>query len=175
MSKTLKSNWLNLLTIFLFVLAVAGFALYFTKPTFQAERVPGFNLNKFDGSLERLENLRGKPIVLNFWAEWCIFCRDEMPIMQKIYEKNKDTDLVFLGVHRSETEKKEVGEAFAKSVGVTYELVSDPKDRLFNYFGGGAQTVPITIFINRDGFVETKVVGPRSEEEFQILVEKILN
>ncbi len=174
MQKPVPPRSVNFFLILFAILALAGFVLYFQKPTRQVERVPGFTLQKFDGTIIRSENLHGRPIVMNFWASWCEPCRWEMPGIEKVYQEYKDKGLVVLGVHRTETENKEVGEKFAKSLGITYELVSDPKNRLFDYFGGGSQVIPITVFINREGFVEVKVIGPRSEPEFRALVEKII-
>lgn len=112
--------------------------------------------------------------MMNFWAAWCEPCRWEMPALEKIHQQYKDKGLIVLGIHRTETEDQKTGEEFARSIGITYELISDPKNRMFDYFGGGAQVIPITIFINREGFIEIKVVGPRTEEEFRAIVEKIL-
>lgn len=165
--------WISI-SIVLAITTAVGFALYAAKPTYKEERVPGFPLLKFDGAMWNLEEFRGKPVVLNFWAAWCIFCRKEMPDLERVHRAYKDRGVIVLGIHRSETEEKSVGEEFARSVGTTYPLVIDINDRMFNYFGKGAPTVPITVFINRDGYVEERVVGPRTEDQFRLLVEKIL-
>lgn len=168
-----KKTWIYV-SIFLTTAAAVGFTLYIAKPSYEGERVPGFPLTTFDGTMWYLEEFRDRPIVMNFWAAWCVFCRKEMPDLERIYQAYRDKGVIVLGIHRSETEKKSVAEEFAKSVGATYPLIVDINDRMFNYFGKGAPTVPITVFINREGYVVERVVGPRTEEQFRILVERIL-
>ncbi|MBI4134506.1 MAG: TlpA family protein disulfide reductase [Candidatus Sungbacteria bacterium] len=165
---------INALIIVALAAALFGFTLYYRASRPESERVPSFPLKKFDGTVLALEDLRGQPVVLNFWAAWCVFCRDEMPIMETIHRAYRGRGLIVLGVHRTSTEDISVGEEFAKSIGVTYDLIQDTNDRLFNYFGGGAPTVPITVFIDRDGFVREKIIGPRSETQFRKFVEEIL-
>ena len=92
-----------------------------------------------------------------------------MPDLERIHQKYKDQGLVVLGIHRDEVDDHDVAEQFAREeIKVTYPLVVDVKDRMFNFFGKGLTVMPMTIFINKDGFVETRVIGPRTEEEFEL-------
>jgi len=60
------------------------------------EPAPDFKLQNLDGQYISLSDLRGKPVLLNFWATWCKFCRDEMPYLQQVYEEWSGKGLVVL-------------------------------------------------------------------------------
>lgn len=163
-----------LLYTFFCVVIVSLILLYLQKPTLRADKVPGFGLEDFNGNITRLEEYRGRPIILNFWAAWCIACRSEMPIFEKIYQKYKRNGLVVLGVHRTGTEEQEVAITFAQEVGVSYPMIKDERTRIFNYFNQGLTAIPTTVFIDRDGYISVRVIGPRTEKEFFALVQDIL-
>lgn len=165
-------HWVVFSTILFAFLTIIGFTLYLKKPTYTVERIPSFSLKMFDGAFVPLENFRGKPMVLSFWAGWCVYCQDEMPTLEKMYQKYKDQGLIIYGVHRSSTEDIKVAQDFAKSVGVTYPLIEDKNDFIYRYFN--VVGLPVTIFINKDGFVEDKILGPRTEAQFDVLIKRIM-
>ena len=65
---------------------------------------PDFTLTTFDGQTYKLSELKGKPVVLNFWASWCIPCRDEAPALQRAWETYKDRGVLVLGVDYVDTD-----------------------------------------------------------------------
>lgn len=129
-------------------------------------------MRTFEGKVLYMDELRGHPLVLNFWAAWCIYCKTEMPIMEKLQNEFKDSGLMVLGVHRSETESRDVGWEHAKKYGITYTLAEDKGGNIFKYFSQGINFVPMTVFIDRNGKVVERIVGPRSEETFRHLFEE---
>jgi thiol-disulfide isomerase/thioredoxin len=64
-----------------------------------ARQAPQFTLTLFDGKEIRLEDFRGKAVVINFWASWCIPCRAEAPALESAWQKHKERGVVFLGVN----------------------------------------------------------------------------
>src|SRR5581483_7895462 len=63
-----------------------------------------FNLPRFDGGTLRLADLKGQPVMINFWASWCVPCREEAPILQQTWEEYRDKGVVFVGVDIWDTE-----------------------------------------------------------------------
>jgi cytochrome c biogenesis protein CcmG/thiol:disulfide interchange protein DsbE len=130
---------------------------------------PTFVLERLDTEgLLNLRSLRGKAIVLNFWASWCIPCKDEAPVLQQTYEKYKQRGLVVLGVNTQDFR----GDArrFMKRFGLTYPVVFDGKGSTLGRYG--VTGFPETYFVDRTGkLVGTRIAGgidiERNEAEFR--------
>jgi cytochrome c biogenesis protein CcmG/thiol:disulfide interchange protein DsbE len=120
---------------------------------------PPFTLERLDaagaGKQLSLADLAGKPVVVNFWASWCIPCKDEAPVLQKTYEKYRSRGLVVLGIDAQDFRKD--GRHFMKRFGVTYPVVYDGKGSTLGKWG--VTGFPETFFVNRSG----KLVGERIE------------
>ena len=167
------------LAVLLAVILAFSTAFYFVWQQGEArflvgEKAPNFALRGFDGGVVYMEELRGKPVVLNFWASWCIFCRKEMEALQSLQQEYKDRGLMVIGVHRSETESKELGLEFAREHGATYALVEDPNDNIFRYFSGVSNIVPLTVLIDREGIVVDRLIGPRREDQFREIIGRLV-
>lgn len=79
---------------------------------------PDFTLPLFEGGEIILSDLQGQVVVINFWASWCIPCRDEAPFLEQVWRKYRDQGVVFLGVDYLDTNKE--AQAFLEEFGVTY-------------------------------------------------------
>ena len=172
MADFLKKNWIWIALVAALVAGNVWFVTQGRRDTGLSERVPNFALRKFDGGAIYMEELRGRPVLLYFWAAWCIFCDKEMPMLERFTKEFPE--LVVIGVHRSETESREVAVKYAEERGITYPLVADPHDNIFNYFVGGSNIVPLSVLIDREGFVVDRIVGPRYEDQFRALIEGLL-
>ncbi len=117
---------------------------------------PAFTLDRLDrdGQLG-VADLRGKAVVVNFWASWCIPCRDEAPVLQKTYERYRDRGLVVLGVDVNDF--RQDARRFMGRYGVTYPVVYDGKGSTVGKWG--VRGFPETFFVDRTG----KLVGERIE------------
>ncbi len=118
---------------------------------------PDFELERLDGGTVRLSDLRGKVVLLNFWATWCVPCREEMPLLAQIYRDYHGQGLEILGVNL--TSQDEVGEVrqFVKEFDLPFPILLDHNaraERAYRIFG-----VPTTVFITREGIVHRVVVG----------------
>ena len=115
---------------------------------------PGFTLERLDrpGTLS-LASLRGKPLIVNFWASWCIPCKDEAPVLQETYERYRSQGLVVVGVDAQDF--REDAKRFAKRFGMTYPLVYDGKGSTLGKWG--VVGFPETFFVDRRG----NIVGER--------------
>ena len=117
---------------------------------------PAFTLDRLDrdGQLG-MGDLKGKAVVVNFWASWCVPCRDEAPVLQKTYERYRDQGLVVLGVDVNDF--RQDARRFMKRYGLTYPVVYDGKGSTVGKWG--VRGFPETFFVDRTG----KLVGERIE------------
>ena len=117
---------------------------------------PAFTLDRLDrdGQLA-VADLKGKAVVVNFWASWCIPCRDEAPVLQKTYERYRDRGLVVLGVDVNDF--RQDARRFMKRYGLSYPVVYDGKGSTVGKWG--VRGFPETFFVDRTG----KLVGERIE------------
>lgn len=117
---------------------------------------PAFTLDRLDANGRlALSDLRGKAVVVNFWASWCIPCREEAAVLQKTYERYRDQGLVVLGVDVNDF--KADARRFMKRYGVTYPVVYDGKGSTVGKWG--VRGFPETFFVDRTG----TLVGERIE------------
>lgn len=126
----------------------------------ETPEAPAFALERLDGNGElALESLRGKTVVLNFWASWCGPCRDEMPLLQQGSERWKGRDVVFVGIDIDDLRSD--ARAFLERFGVTYVNVYDGKSSTVGRYG--VTGVPETYFIDAAGKIRYRIAGPVEE------------
>ena len=116
---------------------------------------PGFTLKGLDGQEVSLSDLRGKPVLLNFWASWCGPCRLEMPFLQQIYEKWTGEGLVLLAVNLQEDQN--TVQEFVRNGGFTFPILLSPGNEVplaYNIRG-----IPATFFIDADGIIRDIKIG----------------
>lgn len=117
---------------------------------------PSFQLPTLDGRTVRLEEFRGKVLFLNFWATWCPPCREEMPSMQRIYERFRQRPFAMLAI--SEDAFVDPVHEFSKSLGLTFPIALDRNGHLPEKYG--VTGYPETFIIDPSGIVLRHVVGP---------------
>ena len=124
-------------------------------PRGSTRRRPAFTLSRLDATDGKLSlaELKGKPVVVNFWASWCIPCKDEAPALQKTYEKYKAQGLTVLGIDAQDFRGD--ARSFAKRYGLTYPVVYDGSGSTLGKWG--VTGFPETFFVDRSG----KLVGER--------------
>jgi peroxiredoxin len=161
-------------TIALVVLLAAG-ALWVV---FGAERpapavgeghpAPDFTLPVLDGPEQSLSALRGRVVLLNFWATWCKPCEEEMPAMQRLHASLAGDDFALLAV--SVDDGDEEVRAFRDRLALTFPILRDPEKRA----SGAYQTFrfPESWLIDRNGVVVARYIGPRAWDE-PVYVERI--
>lgn len=121
---------------------------------------PDFKGTTTDGRTVSLDSLRGKVVLLNFWASWCIECRPEMPMFERLHREFAARGLSVVGINAREG--IEAIRAYAKELRLTFPLVLDPKGEINAAYG--VIGLPATFLIGRDGRAVARTVGPRDWE-----------
>jgi len=103
-------------------------------------------------------DLRGKVVLVNFWATWCAECRPEMPMLEELHRDFAPQGLVVIGVNARE--QKEAIRLYAGGLGLTFPLVLDPEGKINALYG--VVGVPTTFLVGRDGRAVAFAVGPRA-------------
>jgi thiol-disulfide isomerase/thioredoxin len=124
------------------------------------------NAKTLDGQKVHLRDLRGKLVVLNFWATWCGPCRQELPMLVKTAQATGNPDLVFIAVSVDDSKTRAKVPDSVHQFGITFPVwVGASGDDVYNLSKGEA--VPATIFIDRDGTIEARVSGEIRESELK--------
>jgi len=116
---------------------------------------PGFTLPRYHGGKLSLTDLRGKAVVLNFWASWCGPCRDEAPLLERVWRGYRDRGVVVVGVNIQDLEP--AARKFLQEFQITYPNVRDGDGRIAKKYG--VTGVPETFFIDRSGRIVQKFPG----------------
>ncbi len=137
---------------------------------------PAFALPTTDGKLIHLSDLRGRAVVLSFWATWCGPCKIEMPWLVELQNQYGPQGLQVVGVDVKDDAPMEDVTAFTKDLGVDYPILvgrREEQDAIGNDYGG-LPFLPTTVFITRDGKVSQKTIGLTSKSEIEESIRKIL-
>jgi len=118
---------------------------------------PPFAVRTFEGKVVRLSDLRGKPVVLDFWATWCRPCRAAMPHLDAVQKRFGETRLVVIGLSVDDADENQGVRRFARDLGVSFRL-GMANDKVLDLYGP-IRSLPTTVFINRQGEVVRRVKG----------------
>jgi cytochrome c biogenesis protein CcmG/thiol:disulfide interchange protein DsbE len=135
------------------------------------ERAPAFALADLDGQPVRLEDYAGRPVLLNFWASWCVPCVTEFPLLAAELRDHADEGLAVVGiVYR---DRSEAARTFGEQHGADWPLVMDPGEavaRAYGVFGP-----PQSWLIDPDGRVFSRQIGPYSADELAADIDRLLS
>lgn len=122
------------------------------------DEAPNFALRDLAGHVVSLSQLRGKVVLLNFWATWCGPCRVEMPAMEQLYRTLPRGEFEILAVS-TDPQGAAVTRPFQREMGFTFPILHDSEYRVGLTYG--ARTIPITFMVDRRGIVRQKIFGAR--------------
>ena len=133
---------------------------------------PDFSGLTADGQKVSLAGLSGRVVLLNFWATWCLECRPEMPMFERLHREFSAQGLAVVGINARE------GTAtireYAKELGLTFPLISDPTGKINSAYG--VIGLPTTFLIGRSGQAVALAIGPRewSGKQARALIQALL-
>jgi cytochrome c biogenesis protein CcmG/thiol:disulfide interchange protein DsbE len=142
--------------ILLVVLLVALFARgSATSPTAIGAVAPDFSVTDLDGNPIHLADLGGQPVIVNFWASWCVPCIEEFPLLRDAAARHAEDGLVVVGIVYQD--RTQAARDFMARNGATWAAAADPDGRVADAYGILAP--PETFFIGRDGRIAARVLG----------------
>ena len=131
---------------------------------------PDFTLTTFDGRAITLSQLRGQVVVVNFWASWCVPCRQEADYLERTWRKYQDRGVVFIGVNWVDTDKE--ARVFLDEFGITYINGPDLGTRIAQAYR--IRGIPETFFVDKAGQLSGIKIGPFAPPELENRIEELL-
>jgi cytochrome c biogenesis protein CcmG, thiol:disulfide interchange protein DsbE len=125
------------------------------SPTEIGKVAPDFSLTTLDGEPISLADLRGRPVIVNFWASWCVPCLEEFPLLAEAHERHADEGLAVVGVVYQDTSL--AARTFLERHGAAWPSAADPDGRAADAYGILAP--PETFLIDRDGRIAARALG----------------
>jgi thiol-disulfide isomerase/thioredoxin len=125
---------------------------------------PSWQLKDVDGKVVGSDQFKDKLVVVDFWATWCVPCREEIPGYIELQKKYAKDGVVFLGISMDE-QGPEVVKQFIEKFGINYPVVIGDETTTAAY--GGVEYLPTTFIIDRAGTVRERKVGPESQRDFE--------
>lgn len=141
-----------LLTISLFALSGQSQAQDVNGPVRIGSPAPDFRLTSLKGESKSLAQYRGKIVLVNFWASWCPYCRDEMPSMDRLIKLFPKGDVVVLAINV----EKRIPEKYLRAP-LSFDFLSDASGQVQQRYG--ANRLPDTLIVDRTGIVRQRVAG----------------
>ncbi|HTJ87498.1 MAG TPA: TlpA disulfide reductase family protein [Terriglobales bacterium] len=127
----------------------------------QSRQQADFTLTDLDGKAWNLKDLKGKVVLLNFWATWCPPCRKEMPDLEMLYRRFGAQGLIILGI---DDEEAETVKPFIAQQGITYPVLLDPGRKVNTLFQ--IEGIPKTFVYDRDGKIVAQSIDMRTGKQF---------
>jgi peroxiredoxin len=133
---------------------------------------PAFSLPDLDGRTVTVPaDLRGKAVIVHFWADWCQFCLEEMPALDALYQQYRDKGLMIIAVNVGQS--ADAARAYVKRVKISYPVVLDGDSRTAKQYG--VLGLPRTFFLDRKGLIKYKLLGEASPDTLKKLALNTLN
>lgn len=131
---------------------------------------PDFTITSFDGRQATLSDPRGRVVIINFWASWCLPCREEAAYLEQTWRKYKDKGVVFIGVDYVDTEKEAL--AYIKEFDITYINGPDLGTRISQAYN--IKGVPETYYVAKNGELRGVHIGPLKTPELDQKIDELL-
>ena len=171
-------NKLIILLLFFILSSVAQasspLANLFVVPEVSRHTAPDFVSENLRGGNTGLVDYKGKVVLLNFWATWCMPCREEMPGMETLWKKYKEQGLVIAAVSVDEGSRGRI-ETFSKILDLSFPILLDPESKVSDLYK--VSDMPTSFLIDRNGKIISHIVGTEewTSPEAIELVEKLLS
>lgn len=132
---------------------------------------PAFSTPHLDGrSLAFPADFSGRPVVLRFWADWCLYCREEMISMEPTYRDHRKEGLAVLAVNVGQS--RETAADFVRNLGISYDVLLDEGAVVAHLYR--VTGLPTTYFIDRQGIVRGKILGEIEARVFRDFISRVM-
>jgi cytochrome c biogenesis protein CcmG/thiol:disulfide interchange protein DsbE len=158
------------------LLATLGWGLLRATAERPDDVAPNFEVQFFDGyewegrPVASLEDFRGRPVILNFWASWCVECRIEAKLLEDTWQAYRDRGVIFLGVAYVDVEPKSL--AYLEEFDITYPNAPDLRSSVSSKYE--ITGVPETFFIDKQGEIVQVKLGPVDRTTLVGLIDRML-
>ena len=161
---------LPLILIGLLVVRLATVSGSLAVPARIGDPAPAFTLIDLNGRPVSLHDLRGRPVIVNFWASWCGPCVEEIPLLKRASAEHASDGLAVVGIVFQD--RAEAAGAFASRIGANWPSAIDPQDEVAKAYGVDAP--PASFFISRSGIVAGRQIGQLSAADLERQLASIL-
>ena len=169
-----KKFRLSPILVFSFVFALLGLLGWglwqSNQGPLESGKAVDFTLTSFEGETIQLSSLEGQVVVVNFWASWCLPCREESPYLEATWRKYADQGVVFIGVGYVDTEPEAL--AYLEEFDITFFNGPDLGTRISRDYR--IQGIPETFYIDKNGNVRGVKIGPLVTPELEQKIEELL-
>lgn len=132
---------------------------------------PKFSLSDLKGNKVTVpDDFKGRVVIIHFWADWCIYCAEEMPAIDAVYDKYKEEGVVIVAVNVGQP--KEVAEAFINTHKISYPVLLDTYSLTARRYG--VVGLPTTFILDRNSVIGNKILGVAEREAFEKMVVSLL-
>jgi cytochrome c biogenesis protein CcmG/thiol:disulfide interchange protein DsbE len=170
----LPRAWLVLAALLPLILLAGWMALNLARDPRSGASIgsqaPEFAVADLDGNPIRLADLRGRPVIVNFWASWCGPCVDEFPLLNEAAARHRGDGLAMVGIVFRDN--SEAARAFMRRMGAGWPAAMDPGEEIAERYG--IYGPPETFFIDPDGVVAARQIGPLSRSDLERHLSSIL-
>jgi len=169
LTHTRPMNWIKPILVVAAMLFAAG---QIQAASTAAGPAPDFTLKSNSGKNIKLSELRGQVVMINFWASWCGPCRQEMPLLDQLYQRYQPMGFTLLGVNVEEDSG--AADKILKEIPVSFPVLYDNKSKVSESYQ--VQAMPSTFLIDRDGKLRYLHKGyrPGTEEDYQKQIRELI-
>jgi len=133
---------------------------------------PDFELVDAEGKTYRLSELRGRPVLINFWASWCGPCRQEMPAMERIFRQYQSQGFLILAINSTHQDSQANALAFGEQLQLSFPILFDDNGEVYQKYQ--VRALPTSFFVTADGIIQEMIVGgPMAEALLEIRVAQL--